>query len=131
MMLVLLVRLLPGREVTVRLFLVVLVLLVLLALGERSLVMLVLLVRLLPGREVTVPVRSFVSHGVLPSPFGLVRARERHSTQSNVRVTAFFHRPYPLSRSAASIRGCHSLSFPQFARRSSTSFQKPTASPAA
>src|SRR4029434_5858161 len=72
---VLLCPLLPGREVTVRLFLVVLVLLVLLALGERSLVILMLLVRLLSGREVTVPVRSFVSHGVLPSPFGLVRAR--------------------------------------------------------
>src|SRR6188474_3357145 len=119
-MLVLLVLLLPGREVTVRLFLVVLVLLVLLALGERSLVVLVLLVRLLPGREVTVPVRSLVSHGVLQSPC-LRSAREGHSTQSNVRVTAFFQSPYSLSRSAASIRGCHSLSFPQFARRSSTS----------
>src|SRR4029434_2261330 len=72
---VLLCPLLPGREVTVRLFLGVLVLLVLLALGERSLVVLVLLVRLLPGREVTVPVRSILSHGVLPSPFGLVCAR--------------------------------------------------------
>src|SRR4030095_16254488 len=58
-----------------RLLLVLLVLLVLLALGERSLVMLVLLVRLLPGREVTVSVRSIPSHGVLPSPFGLVCAR--------------------------------------------------------
>src|SRR4029453_5251141 len=58
-----------------RLLLVLLVLLVLLALGERPLVMLVLLVRLLPGREVTVSVRSIPSHGVLPSPFGLVCAR--------------------------------------------------------
>src|SRR5438874_3927603 len=54
-----------------------------------------------------------------------------YSTQSNVRVTAFFQSAYSLSRSAASIRGCHSLSLPQLARRSSTSFQNPTASPAA
>src|SRR5436190_16115986 len=55
----------------------------------------------------------------------------RYSTQSKVLVTAFFQNPYSLARSAASIRGCHSLSLPQLARRSSTSFQKPTANPAA
>src|SRR5438874_5780498 len=54
-----------------------------------------------------------------------------YSTQSNVRVTAFFQNRYSLSRSAASILGVHSLSLPQLARRSSTSFQNPTARPAA
>src|SRR5213592_4453695 len=53
------------------------------------------------------------------------------STQSKVRVTAFFQSAYSLSRSAGSIWGCHSLSLPQLARRSSTSDQKPTARPAA
>ena len=49
-----------------------------------------------------------------------------YSTQSNVLVTAFFHPAYSRSRWAASIGGVHSLSLPQFARRSSTFSQKPT-----
>src|SRR5215213_2003433 len=54
-----------------------------------------------------------------------------YSTQSNVRVTAFFQPLYSLSRSAASIWGSHSLSLAQLLRRSSTFSQKPTARPAA
>src|SRR6266568_4766798 len=92
---------------------------------------LVLLVRLLTLGEVAV---LLVFHGVLlhrGSQEGGHPQCVGHSTQSNVRVTAFFQSAYSLSRSAASIRGCHSLSLPQLARRSSTSFQNPTASPAA
>src|SRR6266513_4411426 len=90
--------------------------LLLLTLGEVAVVVLLLRHAALLGR-----VRRNGGHFV----------RIRHSTQSNVRVTAFFQSAYSLSRSAASIRGCHSLSLPQLARRSSTSFQNPTASPAA
>ena len=43
----------------------------------------------------------------------------------------FFQNAYSLSRSAASMDGVHSLSLTQFARRSSTALQKPTARPAA
>ena len=53
------------------------------------------------------------------------------STQSNVRVTAFFHCAYSCATVALSIFGVHSASLPQLERRSSTFFQKPTASPAA
>ena len=53
------------------------------------------------------------------------------STQSKVRVTAFFHWAYSLSRRPASICGVHSLSLTQFSRRSSTCAQNPVASPAA
>src|SRR5918996_6006123 len=55
----------------------------------------------------------------------------RYSSQSIVRWTAFFQNPYSLSTSSFGSWGVHSLSFPQFARRSSTSFQNPTARPAA
>ena len=79
--------------------------LVLLALGERALAMLVLLGRLLSFGEVAVRVLPFL--------------HEDHSTQSNVRVTAFFHCAYSRSISEASIWGVHSLSLPQFFRRSS------------
>ncbi len=53
------------------------------------------------------------------------------SIQSKVRVTAFFHMAYSLATFSESIWGVHSLSLPQFARRSSTFSQNPTASPAA
>ena len=56
---------------------------------------------------------------------------ERHSAQSKVRVTAFFQSAYSRSTSALSMLGVHSLSLPQFSRRSSTCAQNPTASPAA
>ena len=71
-----------------------------------------------------------------PVPWGApgpsVRSGGRgYSTQSKVRVTAFFHWAYSFSRRSASIFGVYSASFAQFARRSSTSAQKPTARPAA
>jgi len=53
------------------------------------------------------------------------------STQSNVRVTAFSHCLYMVSRLPWSIWGSHCLSMPQFSRRSSTLSQKPQANPAA
>ena len=56
---------------------------------------------------------------------------ERHSAQSKVRVTAFFQSAYSWSTLALSICGVHSLSLPQFSRRSSTCAQNPTARPAA
>src|ERR1019366_417215 len=56
---------------------------------------------------------------------------ERHSAQSKVRVTAFFQSAYSWSTVAFSMCGVHSLSLPQFSRRSSTCAQNPTARPAA
>ena len=53
------------------------------------------------------------------------------STQSNVRVTAFFQWRYSRSRFSGSMFGVQRLSSTQFSRRSSCSFQKPTARPAA
>src|SRR5687768_12064706 len=41
-----------------------------------------------------------------------------HSTQSNVRVTAFFQPEYNFFRNVASIAGSHSFSLPQFRRNS-------------
>ncbi len=66
----------------------------------------------------------------LPAQAG-TGSRASDSTQSKVRVTAFFQSLYSRSRVASSIDGVHSLSFAQFARRSSTAFQNPTARPAA
>src|ERR1700686_409783 len=55
----------------------------------------------------------------------------RHSAPSKGLVTAFFQRAYSRSTSALFMLGVHSLSLPQFSRRSSTCAQNPTASPAA
>ncbi len=53
------------------------------------------------------------------------------STQSNVRVTAFFQWRYSVSRIVGSIFGDQRLSSIQFSRRSSCSVHMPTARPAA
>ena len=53
------------------------------------------------------------------------------STQSKVRVTAFFHSLYSLVRAVSSADGSQVLSTPQLARISSVFFQKPAARPAA
>jgi len=53
------------------------------------------------------------------------------ATHPKVRVTAFFHSAYSPSTLSLAILGSHCLSLPQLARRSSTSFQNPTARPAA
>ena len=54
-----------------------------------------------------------------------------HSTQSKVRVTAFFQQAYCRSRSAGSIAGSQRRACAQFARSWSRPDQRPTASPAA
>ena len=79
-------------------------------------------------RKVTPPPRSILESLCGQAGTG---SRVSDSTQSKVRVTAFFQRLYSRSRVASSIDGVHSLSLAQFARRSSTAFQKPTARPAA
>ena len=53
------------------------------------------------------------------------------STQSKVRVTAFFQSRYVRSRSAGSIAGIHRLSSAQLSMTSCSPFQNPTAMPAA
>ena len=53
------------------------------------------------------------------------------STQSNVLVTAFFQRSYPVVRCSSLHCGCQRFDSFQLERSSSVFFQNPTASPAA
>src|SRR5262249_29425090 len=53
------------------------------------------------------------------------------STQSNVRVTAFFQRRYCSSRDCGSACGCHVRAALQFSTSSAVSLKNPVARPAA
>ena len=102
-----------------------------LTLGEVAVAVLlgiVLLLGLAFGEEPVVLVLVLV---VLSFSSSVMWGAPIYSTQSNVRVTAFFQFAYSDATLSADIWGFHSLSLPQYWRSSSVSFQNPTARPAA